>query len=351
MCLFSKNGTELHEEDFYHIGDSEIVYVRTQGKFSYRAMLSLYKNIGKLGEGGYGSVYLLEHTISGDKIAVKFMDVSDYMRKANEIEKALKESTSLMALNHSGIIKFETAFLLGHEVFMFTEYMPGGELGKYIKTAQIDEQLAKQIFKRILESVQYCHTKGIIHRDLKMENILLQDSNDPLSLKIIDFGIAGIWSVYGWDTSTAGTLSYTPPEVINETDLKSDPKIDIWSLGVILYIILVKRYPFKGKNSKETWNLILNQEINFQSKDERNLSKKVKHLLSMLLAKDKNLRYSMREIVSHPWIQDIIDFDGKDWDALASLKSNLITKAIEEEISRVDYPKATGMIQIHYHRR
>lgn len=297
----------MNEEDFFHICENDIIYVRATEKFWYKTMLSLYKNIQKLGEGGYGWVYLLEHTINGDKVAAKFMNVEDYLKKANEVEKALKESTSLIALDHKGIIRFETAFLLKTEIILFTEYMAGGELGKYVKKNTINEDQAKKIFAIILEAVHYCHTHGIIHRDLKLENILLSDEADPLSLRIIDFGIAGIWSIYGADTSTAGTLYYSPPEVINESDIKSDPKIDVWALGVILYIILLKRYPFKGKSGhQETIWQILNEEITFKSVAETKLSSEVKHLISMLLQKDKPLRYSMREIVSHPWLKEVI---------------------------------------------
>ena len=344
VLLFSKNGTEMNEEDFFHIGENDIIYVRTTGKFCYKTMLSLYKNVEKWGEGGYGSVFLFEHSLSGEKVAAKFMDVSDYLRKANEIEKALKESTSLIALDHDGIIKFETAFLMKNHIVMFTEYMPGGELGDYVKNNNITEASAKKIFLFILEAVHYCHTHGIIHRDLKMENILLKDNKDPFSLKIIDFGIAGIWSIYGADTSTAGTLYYSPPEVINETDIKSDPKIDIWALGVILYILLLKRYPFKGPSgSGETRRQILEDEITFETRAERKLSSEAKHLISMLLQKNKAQRYSMREIVSHPWLDCLLSND-KSTSSLLPLKSNLITKAIREEIKSKNYPVFSGTI-------
>lgn len=311
-------------------------------------MLSLYKNVMKLGEGGYGWVYLFEHTISGEKVAAKFMNISEYLRKANEVQKALKESTSLISLDHEQIITFETAFLLNEELVLFTEYMPGGELGQYVKRNNISESKAKQIFKLILEAVNYCHTHGIIHRDLKMENILLRDKDDPLSLQIIDFGIAGVWTMWGGEISTAGTLYYTPPEVIDESDLQSDPKIDIWALGVILYKMLVKRYPFKGASgSDETRKLILESEIMFKSKAEVKLSKEVKHLISMLLTKDKTQRYSMREIVSHPWMADLIESQVNKT-PLNQLKSSLITEAIEEEIASINFPTIPGMWQISY---
>lgn len=305
-------------------------------------MLSLYRNICKLGEGGFGNVYLFEHTINGEKVAAKFMDVSEYLRKANEIKNALKESTSLISLDHAQIIRFETAFLLNSEIVLFTEYMQGGELGQYIKTNKINEKQAKQIFKLILEAVNYCHTHGIIHRDLKMENILLKDSKDPLSLKIIDFGIAGLWSKCGGEISAAGTLYYTPPEVISETDLHSDPKIDIWALGVILYIMLCGTYPFKSEvSSSETRNQILHKEVTFTKRNELTLSKEVKHLLYNLLEKDKTKRYSIREIISHPWMEEVINLED-DKTPLLSLTSGLINQAIKEEIEAMDSPTLSG---------
>lgn len=118
-------------------------------------MLKLYKNLGKLGEGGFGTVYLLEHMVSNHKVAAKFMNISEYLRKADQVEKALKESTSLISLDHSQIITFESSFLLKSELIIFTEYMPGGELGQYVQKNTVTEDLAKKIFKLLLEPVYY----------------------------------------------------------------------------------------------------------------------------------------------------------------------------------------------------
>lgn len=183
-----------------------------------------------------------------------------------------------------------------------------------------------------------------------MENILLMDENDPLSLKIIDFGIAGIWSVCGGgDKSTAGTLYYTPPEIISETDVESDPKIDIWALGVILYIMLIKRYPFKGNSgNNETRQQILKSKITFESRAEKKLSKEVKHLISKLLEKNKADRYSMRDICSHPWLDDVIDRN-KEINPLSSMKNNLVRDAMVDEIKNTKYPELIGKNSTFYY--
>ncbi|CAI2384368.1 unnamed protein product [Moneuplotes crassus] len=339
--LYNKNGNKMKIDDFSFTTDNDIIYVRASGEFCYKAMLSLYRSVEKLGEGGFGSVFLLQHSLSEERVAAKFVDVSEHLQKANEIGKAVKESTSLISLDHDAIIKLETAFFINTGMVLFTEYIQGGELGKYVFSNEINEELAKKIFIKILDAVHYCHTRGIIHRDLKMENILLTDPNDPLSLRVIDFGISGICTHGRKESSTAGTLLYCPPEILDKSDIESDPKIDVWALGVILYIILLKRYPFRSKgNNKETRKLILNKELTFESRDEMKLSTSVKHLISNLLAKKKSRRYSIREIISHPWL--LSDKEQMQNSQLAKQVSCLATDAIMEEMKSVIYPTYEG---------
>lgn len=129
---------------------------------------------------------------------------------------------------------------------LLTEYLAGGELKEFLKSRSkpIQESEAKTIFATLVSAIDYIHSNNVVHRDLKLENILLQKKDDPYNLKIIDFGISGLLSKVGGEIIHAGTMMYSPPEVVSEEDLSSNPKIDIWSLGVILYVLLTKEFPF-----------------------------------------------------------------------------------------------------------
>lgn len=207
----------------------------------------MYSKVKKLGQGGYGSVYLLKHKVNGDLTAAKFVDVTSFLNKADNIQKALKEAQYLLTIDHENIINLETVFLLKKEIIIFTEYVAGGELKDYILNRQIPctESEVKKIAKSLIAAIGYIHQNNIVHRDLKLENILLNERGNPYSVKIIDFGISGLLSkVGGGEIIQAGTLIYSPPEIVAKKRLESNPKIDVWSLGVILYILLTKEYPF-----------------------------------------------------------------------------------------------------------
>jgi len=179
-------------------------------------------NKAKLGQGGYGSVYLLEHKLTREKVAAKFVDISEYLRKAGDIQKALKETRSMLTLDHQNIVKLETMFILKNQILIFMEYIGGGELKDCIarKATPFNEITSKKIMKTLITAIEYIHNHNLVHRDLKLENILLTDENDPFSLKIIDFGISGILSKVGFgEIVNAGTIMYCPPEVLTKKRL------------------------------------------------------------------------------------------------------------------------------------
>lgn len=205
----------------------------------------MFVRIKKLGQGGFGSVHLIRNTLNSKLVAAKFVDVSEFMNKADNIQHALKEAQYLINLDHQNIINLESVFLIKKEIILFTEYIQGGELKEYIKNHNpFSEQEAKKIFSVLVEAIGYVHSKNIVHRDLKLENILLVNKDDPFNFKIIDFGISGILYNVGGEVIQAGTMIYSPPEVVSKSNLSTNQKIDIWSMGVILFILLTKEYPF-----------------------------------------------------------------------------------------------------------
>ena len=130
---------------------------------------------------------------------------------------------------------------------MLLEYAGGGSLKNYLKEkGKLEESEAKLIITQVINALMYCHSKDLVHRDLKPENVMYMDESKK-KIKLIDFGISGIFS----EEINAGSYKYLPPEVINGTNIESKPSLDVWSLGCIVYELLVGEKLFKGKNFNE----------------------------------------------------------------------------------------------------
>ena len=151
-------------------------------------------------------------------------------------------------LNHKNIIKLYQGFVIKNELLLIMEYADGGELVNYVQEKQgLSELECRSLFKQLIAAIDVCHNQGIIHRDLKLENVLFE-SKTRTRIKVVDFGIAGRCTANSADKTDAGTLRYMAPEVLNGTDNKASPAIDVWAMGVMLYCMLFYKFPFNGDN-------------------------------------------------------------------------------------------------------
>ena len=160
-----------------------------------------------------------------------------------------KEIEALKKLDHPHIIKLETYFQLeSDQMALVLEYAKEGTLKQYLNSKKkLDENESKRIIIQLLETLRYCHMKEIVHRDLKLDNIMLSNEEKNF-IKIIDFGIAGLFQT---ENIKAGTIRYTAPEVLNGSDCDSRPSIDCWSVGCITYELLTGERLFKGEVNSE----------------------------------------------------------------------------------------------------
>lgn len=127
------------------------------------------------------------------------------------------------------------------------EYLEGGELEGYLKNkGRLDEDEAREIFNQVISAIAYCHNQKIIHRDLKLENILKIDHHSN-KIKIVDFGIAGLYAGRKSEVTKAGSIFYLPPEIFENKNVNASPSLDIWSIGIILYQLVVGKLPFEDK--------------------------------------------------------------------------------------------------------
>ena len=286
-----------------------------------------YKIISKLGDGSYGIVYLAVNIITKQNVAMKKIDkvkenAIDDMEIKNEIE-------ILKKLDHPNIVKIIEFFSTPKAYYIITDFCGCGELYNQIKHQYTEGQLAV-LFYQVLSGLYYLHTKNIVHRDLKLENILIseieKDNNTNEKyfwVKIIDFGTAKIFEKNKNEKAVVGSSYYIAPEVLHKN---SNEKCDTWSVGVILYMLIVGRAPFDGKSDDEIIENIEKGEFNSKHPKMLNSSDEVQDLVKKLLEVNVKKRLSPSEALKHPWFKK---FNGK------SLYSNIDKKTIIIYLNRL----------------
>ena len=268
-----------------------------------------YKPKRMLGNGSFGSVYEAKNTIFGNTVAMKVIKKD----KENEVDEQeiRNEIDILKKLSHPNIVKIYEFFISENHYYIITEYCKEGELFSYIKNKYSERQLAV-LFYQVFSGLCYLHENKILHRDIKLENIMISEKEKDNStgeelfwVKIIDFGTAKLFEKNKKEKEVVGSSYYIAPEVLKQN---YNEKCDTWSVGVILYMTLVGRAPFDGKDDEEIINKISSVDYN---KDEPRLVKhspEVRDLVSKLLEKDIEKRYSAKEALDHPWF---VKFGGR----------------------------------------
>ena len=263
-----------------------------------------YKRIRYLGSGSYGSVYMAKNITTDNIVAIKIIEkeegnMIDDMEIQNEIN-------ILKKLSHPNIVKVYEFFDSPLNFFIVTEYCKKGELFSYIKNVYQEKQLSV-LFYQVFSGLVYLHEKKILHRDLKLENIMVAETEKDIItgeeyfwIKIIDFGTAKIFEKNRVEKSVIGSSYYIAPEVLNQ---RYNEKCDTWSIGVILYMSLVGSAPFDGKTDDEIIKRIKIGKYNKNDSRFIQHSEEVKDLVSKLLEKDINKRLSAKEALNHPWFE------------------------------------------------
>ena len=285
--LFSHKGMELEELDLPYLKDSPLIYISFDNKeFNNINYYYEYKIIKPIKSGGFAEVLLGEHVLTHKLVAIKKTNIKHF--STEEIYNLSREGRLISNLVHPNIIKIYSFYTYENYLYNVMEFAKGGELTQLINAKEpIPEPRIKEIFKQIYDAVQYLHNKNIIHRDLKTNNIVFLDEGKT-HVAIIDFGISS--TSCGGDVLKAGTLKYLPPEIFNGENFKNSIKIDMWALGIILYLLYFKTFPFDGKNSTEIKKRIYYDPI-FYPKNVK-IRKTLMNLIDKLLDKDYNSRIS-----------------------------------------------------------
>ncbi|XP_039609350.1 myosin light chain kinase 3-like isoform X2 [Polypterus senegalus] len=252
-----------------------------------------------IGGGRFGQVHKCTEKSSGLTLAAKIIKA----RGSKEKEEVKNEIQVMNQLNHANLIQLYAAFESKYEIVLVMEYVEGGELFDRIidENCNLTELDTILFIKQICDGIQYMHQMYILHLDLKPENILCVDRATN-KIKIIDFGLARRYKPREKLKVNFGTPEFLAPEVINY-DFVSFPT-DMWSLGVITYMLLSGLSPFLGENDNETLNNILACRWDFEEEEFKNVSEEAKDFIRKLLIKDKSWRISATESLKHPWLSD-----------------------------------------------
>jgi len=255
-----------------------------------------------LGRGSFGIVYLVKQRYLSRYFAMKVIKKSPTKAKEEE-ENLMNEVDILRKLDHPNIVKITDFYSLKTEYNIITEYCQEGELFDEIKAqSPFNEALAAWYLKQILSAVSYCHNMNIIHRDLKPENILIvkRQKNGFHPIKIIDFGTAKVFQKEKAEHVLIGSAYYIAPEVLsrNYTEL-----CDLWSCGVIMYILLTGRPPFNGSSEEEIMKKIKEGTYDLKKYPWGVISEEAKDLLKGLLQVNTKKRLTAKAALEHKWFK------------------------------------------------
>eukprot|EP01031_Cornospumella_fuschlensis_P027784 gene27784-33558_t len=272
-----------------------------------------YRVSDLLGRGGFGEVRVGEHSLTGEKVALKFLRKSE-ISSLGAAERTNTEIQCLMTLKHSNIIRLMSHMETPNHVVLVFELMEGGDLLHYLiqrkrtlslPRPSLTEEEARGVMYQVLSAISYAHNQHICHRDLKLENILLKD-NSLSCVKIADFGLSDFYRPGSRVKTNVGTLSFLAPEIFGGV-ATAGPPLDVWALGVILFAVLCGRLPFEGielgtgKRPRDA--VIRGRILKAQYKMEEGIGSEAKDLVKRLLVLDPAHRMTISEVFNHVWMR------------------------------------------------
>uniref|UniRef100_A0A2K6KC99 Serine/threonine-protein kinase SIK3 n=2 Tax=Rhinopithecus bieti TaxID=61621 RepID=A0A2K6KC99_RHIBE len=272
-------------------------------KWSYQAVMPLpssskfpplrCKLVGRVGKGSLACCEEVDHCLSGT-VAIKIIDKTQLDEE--NLKKIFREVQIMKMLCHPHIIRLYQVMETERMIYLVTEYASGGEIFDHLVAhGRMAEKEARRKFKQIVTAVYFCHCRNIVHRDLKAENLLL-DAN--LNIKIADFGFSNLFTPGQLLKTWCGSPPYAAPELFEGKEYDG-PKVDIWSLGVVLYVLVCGALPFDGSTLQNLRARVLSGKFRIPFF----MSTECEHLIRHMLVLDPNKRLSMEQICKHKWMK------------------------------------------------
>ncbi|KAE8735901.1 CBL-interacting serine/threonine-protein kinase 16 [Hibiscus syriacus] len=285
-----------------------------------------------LGKGTFAKVYYGKEVASGESVAIKVIS-KDEVKKEGMMEQIKREISVTRLVRHPNVVELKEVMATKTKIFFIMEYVRGGELFAKVFKGKLKEDAARKYFQQLISAVDFCHSRGVSHRDLKPENLLLDENED---LKISDFGLSALPEQLRNDGllhTQCGTPAYVAPEVLRRKGYDGS-KADIWSCGVILYVLLAGLLPFQDENIMKMYRKIFKAEFEFPPW----FSTESKRLISKLLTADPERRITIPAIMRVPWFrkrftrplafsieESISDISGTEDDDSSASKSNKLS--------------------------
>lgn len=256
--------------------------------------------LGKeLGSGAYAVVYECTSKANGRKAAVKVVERS---KLTVEDDEALKEEVAILRnMKHDHIVQLFDFYQDRQKYYLVLEICLGGELfDRIVEKKSYNEKEARDLVRVLFDALHYCHQAQVVHRDLKPENLLLEDGRDDANIKLADFGFAQRIYTPNSLTTQCGTPGYVAPEILK--GIPYGEKVDVWSAGVITYILLGGYPPFYDENQGRMFRKIKRGEFKFHSPMWDNVSPEAKDLIKKLLVVDPSQRLTAADALKHAWV-------------------------------------------------
>ncbi|XP_048210475.1 sperm motility kinase-like [Perognathus longimembris pacificus] len=263
---------------------------RACGASEEELLRAQYRVLGDIGEGGFSEVKLAQHLVTHTLVAVKIIP------KATNSQLIHTEIDLLSSVQHPNVIKLYEVVDTADAVCLVLEHAEGGDLLDLMQTVGcLWEDEARGVFRQVVRAVSHCHELGIVHGDLKPQNVLLDADGNA---KLCDFGLGARVRAGQKLLAAGGTLPFCAPELLRPGGYDG-PKADVWSLGVLLYAAVVGRCPFRGDTPAQVEMAMLGGELGFPA----HVSSHFRDLLGAMVAADPARRPSLGRVLEHPWLQ------------------------------------------------
>ncbi|XP_032909396.1 SNF-related serine/threonine-protein kinase [Catharus ustulatus] len=258
----------------------------------------LYDLDKTLGRGHFAVVKLARHVFTGEKVAVKVIDKTKLDTLATG--HLFQEVRCMKLVQHPNIVRLYEVIDTQTKLYLILELGDGGDMFDYIMKHEegLNEDLAKKYFAQIVHAISYCHKLHVVHRDLKPENVVFFEKQGLV--KLTDFGFSNKFQPGKKLTTSCGSLAYSAPEILLGDEYDA-PAVDIWSLGVILFMLVCGQPPFQEANDSETLTMIMDCKYTVPP----HVSKECKDLITRMLQRDPKRRACLEEIENHAWLQGV----------------------------------------------
>ena len=288
----------------------------------------LYDMEQTIGQGHFAIVKSARHMFSGERVAIKIID--KLKLDAVSRDHLFQEVKCMKLVQHPNVVRLFEVIDTSTKLYLIQEFGDGGDMYDYIMKHSdgLDERHAKIYFRQIVDAIKYCHDLKVVHRDLKPENVVFFQQSGQV--KLTDFGFSNVYEPGSKLLTSCGSLAYSAPEILLG-DSYHAPPVDIWSLGVILYMLVTGRAPFQEASDSETLTMIL--DCKYFLPDY--LSPECVDLISRMIVREPAKRITLNEIKTHEWLRRTNETDESDVEIEHNKKENLIGDLDKEKIFKI----------------